>query len=162
MSSLKKQLTKEEALFCEIYVNGTAEYVADSGKCYSLAFGEPDEVQSKLKGRLLLSEERIGAYIAELSKLAAEESRSMKQYLTENLKSIIRETSTAQFYDQKGTELSTAPLRSVAVSAMKLLADLYPVKEAQASKLSIEGGDGASITFNVIVPESKTENDPAE
>ena len=83
----------------------------------------------------------------------------MKKFLTENLVHIIEETSTAEYRDRRGTRLSPAPLRSVAVSATKALMEMYPVKEAQVSKLNIEGGGEGGITFNVIVPEqSKPES----
>lgn len=44
---------------------------------------------------------------------------------------------------------------------MKLLADMYPVKEAQVSELNINGSDGSGITFNVIVPENKADKPEA-
>lgn len=162
MSSAKQQLTEDEATFCELYVNGSIEYVGNAAKCYSAVFQVQDPRRTRQLGRMLLIEPRIAKYVSELEKLAVEESKGMKRYLTENLISIIGETSTAQYYDRNGTSLSPAPLRSVAVGAMKLLADMYPVKEAQISKLNIEGGDGASITFNVIVPDAKPNNDPTE
>jgi hypothetical protein len=45
-------------------------------------------------------------------------------------------------------------MRSVAVNASKALMDMYPIKEAQVSKVNIEGGGEGGITFNVIVPET--------
>ena len=83
------------------------------------------------------------------------ETTHMKKFLTENLKHIIEETSTAVYRDRRGNKLSPAALRSVAVAASKTLMDMYPVKEAQVSKLNIEGGGENGIVFNVIVPESK-------
>ena len=65
----------------------------------------------------------------------------------------------AQYTDRRGTKLSPAPLRSVAVSATKALMEMYPVKEAQVNKLNIEGAGEGGITFNVIVPE-QVKQDP--
>ena len=66
------------------------------------------------------------------------------------------------YMDRRGTRLSPAPLRSVAVGASKALMDLYPVKEAQKHELSIGGAGEGGITFNVIVPEQAKEVKPTD
>lgn len=155
----KKQITDQEKLFCELYVNGTAPYAGNAVKCYSEVFKE-DGINIGNRAKGLLRTNRVRDYVKELEGMEAEEAVAMKRYLTQNLMSIVDECSTAQFYDRRGTALSPAPLRSVAVSAAKALMDIHPVKEAQVNKLNIEGAGEGGITFNVIVPDSKPLDDP--
>lgn len=151
----KHNLSEQEKTFCELYVNGSATYVGNAGECYKEAF--QTKWRFRQSGRELLIRDDIQSYIEDLQKMVDRENKNMKLYLTENLKSVISETVSAKYYDRNGTALSPAPLRSVAVGAMKLLADMYPVKEAQVSELNINGSDGSGITFNVIVPENKAD-----
>ena len=100
-----------------------------------------------------INEVLVQEKLTELAKLAYEEAKYMKKFLTRNLAKIVEECSSKENTNRKGQVISPAPLRSVAVSASKALMDMYPVKEAQ--KLSIEGGEEGGITFNVIMPEQK-------
>lgn len=150
-------MTDKEVLFCEVYVNGTAPYGGNAERCYREVFKEEDILVGQ-KARDLMSDPVVAAYIGELEKDAKIEASTMKRYLTQNLKKILDETSTAEFRDRKGQLISPAPLRSVAVNAAKALMDMYPVREAQVSKLNIDGDGETGITFNVIVPGSKSEN----
>lgn len=157
-----KQITEQEKLFCELYVSGTAPYAGNAVKCYSEVFKD-DGINAQYRAKLFMRKPRIRDYIKELEAMCAEEAGDMKRYLTENLKKILEETSTSQFYDRRGTALSVAPLRSVAVSAAKALMDMYDVKQAQVNKLNIEGnGAEGGITFNVIVPDAKPVEPSAE
>ena len=149
---MDSKLTEKEILFCELYVNGNAPYAGNAAKCYSEVFS-CDPRRTKHLAATLLMREDIQEYIKELEGMSHDEAKFMKKFLTENLIHIIEETSTAVYYDRRGTKLSPAPLRSVAVNASKALMEMYPVKEAQISKLNIEGGGEGGITFNVIVPE---------
>lgn len=151
------ELNKKERTFCELFVNGCAPYAGNAEKCYVDAFlADPSDVLNNHNAKLLLSEERIKNYIKELEAISADEAKDVKRYLTANLKHIIEEASVVEIYDRRGTRLSPAALRSVAVSASKALMEMYPVKEAQINKLDINGGgENGGITFNVIVPESK-------
>lgn len=153
----KEKLTDKEILFCELYVNGEAPYAGNAVKCYTHIFGD-NSVKSKHFAKVLLSRPKIRAYLEELEGLSYEEAKYMKKFLTENLIHIIEEASTAEFRDRKGTLLSPAALRSVAVNATKALMDMYPIKEAQINKLNIEGNGEGGIVFNVIVPNSQTNN----
>ena len=146
------KLTENEILFCELYVNGTAPYAGNAAKCYSEVF-KCDSKQTNHLAKTLLMREDIQAYLKELDGMTYEEAKYMKKFLTENLIHIIEETSVAQYHDRRGTKLSPAPLRSVAVSATKALMEMYPVKEAQINRLNIEGAGEGGITFNVIVPD---------
>lgn len=154
---MNNSLTASEKLFCELFVNGGADYAGDALKCYAKAFSVPDDVMNKTQAIAMLSQSKIKEYIAELEVLAQEESKAMKRFLTEQLTHIVRETSTAIYHDRRGTVLSPAPLRSVAVNASKALMDMYPVKEAQQINLGDENGNGG-ITFNLIVPETQKQN----
>ena len=143
---MDSKLTENEILFCELYVNGSAPYAGNAAKCYSEVF-KCDSKHTKHLAKQLLMREDIQAFLKEL------DAKFMKKFLTENLIHIIEETSVAEYRDRRGTKLSPAPLRSVAVSATKALMEMYPVKEAQVNKLNIEGAGEGGITFNVIVPE---------
>ena len=112
--------------------------------------------------RELMTREDVSKYLADLRRIANYENVDLKALLTEKLLHIIDETSTAHYTDRRGTELSPAPLRSVAVQAAKAIMELHPIKVAQESKLELSGGDGSNggITFNVIVPQEK--NNPEE
>lgn len=145
------KLTREEELFCQLFVNGTAPYGGDAVKCYQEVFHCSDVLDGH-KAKVLLARQEIQDYILQLESDNVKEAAHIKRFLTENLKSIIKETSTAQYRDRRGTQLSPAPLRSVAVSASKALMELYPVREAQVNKLNIEGNGESGIVFNVVVP----------
>lgn len=155
-----QQLNEKEKLFCELFMNGTAPYAGNALKCYSEVFKD-DGINANHRAKTLLRKPAVKAYIKEMEEMDAEQAAGMKRYLTQNLMRIIDETSTAQFYDRRGMSLSPAPLRSVAVSAVKALMDMYPVKEAQVNRLNIEG-DGAEggVTINVIVPDMTPKEDP--
>ena len=104
--------------------------------------------------------EDVKSFLEELRSIANYETTDLKSRLTEKLLSIIEETSTAQFKDRRGTLLSTAPLRSVAVQAAKALMEIHPIKVAQESKLELKGNGDAGIVFNVIVPEQNKAETP--
>ena len=157
----KINLTKEEELFCQLLVNGTAPYGGDAVKCYREVF-HCEHILDGHKAKKLLAREDIQEYISQLEAENAKEAVYVKKFLAENLKSIIKETSTAQFSDRRGTKLSPAAMRSVAVSASKALMELYPVREAQVSKVNIEGNGENGIVFNVIVPGSTDETKKEE
>lgn len=146
-----QKISDEERIFCELFVNGCAPYAGNAAKCYEDAFHKEKGALLNHEAKKLLKEPRIVEYLEELESISAEEARDMKRFLTANLKSIIEETSSANFTDRKGRNLSPAALRSVAVNASKALMELYPVKEAQINKIDIDGGE-SGITFNVIVP----------
>ena len=143
------ELTKDEILFCELYMNGTATYAGNAEKCYKEVFHDNSKTAG-VKAKRLLTDPRIQEYLKQLEELSVEEAQAIKRFLTTNLMSIISEASTSQFIDRFGTKLSPAPLRSVAVSASKALMEMYPVKEAQRVNLETDGG---GIVFNVVVPE---------
>ncbi len=149
-------LTDAEIAFCELYINGTAPYAGNPAKCYQDVFPEK---ASKGRGAAirLLNQPHIQKYIEELEAMNAFDAKRKREYLARHLESIIEETSTAEYSDRRGIKMSPAALRSVCVQAMKLYADLYPVKEAQVSKLNIENNGGGGITFNVIVPNQSSE-----
>lgn len=152
-------LSQNEKDFCELFVCGCDPYLGDARTCYKDVF--KDNSNTALgKAKKLMARSDVAEYIAELRKISNYETAEMKSLLTEKLLKIVNETSTAIYTDRRGTVLSPAPLRSVAVQASKALMELYPVKVAQESKLEINGnGEHGGIVFNVIVPEQakKTE-----
>ena len=159
--SVAPKISKEERIFCELFVNGCAPYAGNAAKCYADVFhtSKEDEMFNNQKAAVLLQEPRIAEYVKELEALSIEDAKNMKRFLTANLKHIIEETSRDIYYDRRGKALSPAALRSVAVSASKALMEMYPVKESQVNKFEINGGGESGITFNVIVPEQKSQTD---
>lgn len=158
METSKSQLSEQEKIFCELYVQGEAPFGGNAAKCYQEVFNDMSN-RSKTHATKMLARPEIQEYLKSLDELTYEEAKYMKTFLRENLIRIIQECSTAEYRDRRGTLLSPAALRSVAVNASKALMDLYPVKEAHTSKLSIEGAGEGGITFNVIMPEqTKSDN----
>jgi hypothetical protein len=159
---MQDKISQEEKRFCELYCNGAAPYAGNASRCYAKVFVgayDEDDLDSPIKARELLMKPEIQSYLETLEKQAYADSNYVKRYLTGTLMRIIDEASSASFKDRFNTQLSPAPLRSVAVSASKALADLYPVKESQKHELSIDGNGGApgqsGVTFNIIMPEKK-------
>lgn len=150
-------LTKQEADFCELYVFGCDPYAGDAKRCYEDVFKESGGLTLK-KARELMEREDVKLYIARLRKMANYETAELKSRLTEKLMHIIDETSTAVYTDRFCTPLSPAPLRAVAVQAIKTLMDMHPLKVAQEAKLELTGeGGAAGITFNLIAPPTQAE-----
>ena len=145
------QLTEQEKYFCNLYVHGDAPYCGNASECYKEALGKTKK--TKLEAMMLLGKPHIQGYIEELNGYNFEENMFLKKRLTANLLKIMDETSKAEYVDRRGTKLSPAPLRSVAVQAAKALMELHPIKEA--NKLSIESEGDGGIVFNVIVPDKK-------
>lgn len=154
-----EHLTEQEKLFCELFINGSAPYAGNAAKCYSEVY-KCDSIHTKHLAKALLMREDIQQFIEQLEAMSDLDVKNMKKFLTANLMHIVEETSTSTYTDRKGTPLSPAALRSVAVSASKALMDMYPVREAQISKLNIEGAGEGGITFNVIVPTEQPKQEP--
>ncbi|MBF0648597.1 hypothetical protein IR083_07180 [Dysgonomonas sp. GY75] len=157
----KQILSIEEEQFCELFVYGGSEYAGRHVKCYAEVFGE-GLLKLNVLSRKLLAKVEIQSRIRELMKdLQCEtENMAIKLQVAETLKAVMEETSTAQFSDKSGIDLSPAPLRAVSVNAAKALMELYPIRHVHEARLRIESG-GGGIVFNVIVPENKS-NEPDE
>ena len=158
-------ITTKEKRFCDYYIKGSAPYAGDAALCYLKIFtpevSEPNENQlteANIAAKALLCKEEIKEYLEELVASSADDNESLKRYVTESLKAILRETSSAQYRDRRGTVLSPAPLRSVAVQAAKALMELHPIKAAQSHNLNINGDGDGGITFNVIVPNQQSKD----
>lgn len=148
-------LSQKEKDFCELYIFGCDPYTGNARKCYEEIFLCASRTSLK-KARELMAREDVSEYLTNLRKIANYENADLKSRLTEKLMHIMEETSTAQYTDRRGTKLSVAPLRSVAVQAAKAVMEIHGIKAAQESKLELTGGEGnAGITFNVIVPQEK-------
>lgn len=149
--------TKEEN-FCLLLTGGVAPYAGNIAKCYEAAFGVKDKY-SLHHGQQLMKRPDIKGRLAELEEDSAVRATDMKKYLTSTYMKIIDECSSAEYSDRRGNPLSPAAMRSVAINAGKALAELYPIKEAQVSKVNIGAGEGdnaPAITFNVIVPDKSS------
>ncbi len=157
--NIPNTLTQQEIDFCELFVFGCDPYAGNARKCYTEIFHDTSNVCLRKAKQLMLRED-VKSFLEELRSIANYETTDLKSRLTEKLLSIIEETSTAQFKDRRGTLLSTAPLRSVAVQAAKALMEIHPIKVAQESKLELKGNGDAGIVFNVIVPEQNKAETP--
>jgi hypothetical protein len=145
-------LSKNDELFCDLYVNGERPYVGDAHECYKAVFKELSK--TGLEVIHYMARQEIKERIEELQEQNVVDTVALKKFLTRNLIGIVKEASTGSYLDRHGREISPAAMRSVAVNASKALMDMYPIKEAQVSKVNIEGGGEGGITFNVIVPET--------
>ena len=152
METSNTNLTDQEILFCDLFAHGEAPFGGNAARCYQEVFNDTSK-RTKSRASRLLARPEIQEYLKSLDELTYEEAKYMKTFLRENLISIIEECSTAELRDRKGVIQSPAAMRSIAVNAVKVLAELYPVKAAQESKLKIEGSGEGGITFNVIMPE---------
>lgn len=152
METSNTNLTDQEILFCDLFAHGEAPFGGNAARCYQEVFNDTSK-RTKSRAAHLLARPEIQEYLKFLDELTYEEAKYMKTFLRENLISIIEECSTAELRDRKGVIQSPAAMRSIAVNAVKVLAELYPVKAAQESKLKIEGSGEGGITFNVIMPE---------
>lgn len=152
METSNTNLTDQEILFCDLFAHGEAPFGGNAARCYQEVFNDTSK-RTKSRAAHLLARPEIQEYLKSLDELTYEEAKYMKTFLRENLISIIEECSTAELRDRKGVIQSPAAMRSIAVNAVKVLAELYPVKAAQKSKLKIEGSGEGGITFNVIMPE---------
>lgn len=157
---METTLNDKEQKFCLIYTNGPAPYNGNEVRCYHLVFNENTkapaeqlEIEVALKANELMMRPEIKEYIESLQALSVVNATTLRPRLTQTLLKISDECSTATFQDKWGTDLSPAALRSVAVNAIKTLADIYGIKEDVAHKISLEGTDGEGITFNLIAPQ---------
>jgi hypothetical protein len=152
--SIPSSLSQKEANFCALFVCGCDPYAGNARKCYEEVF--LDNSQTALKSaRELMARDDIKFYIERLRDIHEYKTAEMKARLTEKLLRIVDETSTAIYTDRRGTPLSPAPLRSVAVQATKALMEMYPVRVAEESKFEFKGGENGEIVFNIVAPQNK-------
>lgn len=152
--STGESLSPAEAKFCDLYCNGGKEYIGKGGKCFIEAFGVERTLHSAhLSAKRLLKKQHVIERIKELVNLTTEENLAMKKRLTESLFSILEETRDALYKDRRGTLLSPAPLRAVAVNAAKAIADLNNIGGTSEAKFTIDASNGGGVTFNVVVPQ---------
>ena len=152
------ELTEQEAAFCELFVFGDKEFAGQVVACYKEAF-QVDGKNVAIVARRLLAKEHISATIAELAEIkhSQTETLAVKLQVAETLRSVMKETSSENFTDKFGVDISPAPLRAVSVNAAKALMEIFPIKHSQGDG-SKQGKEGGSIIFNVVVP-SKIEID---
>lgn len=147
-----------EAKFCLLYVNAPAPMSGDPRRCYQAVFGDhDDDADAQYKAMQLMSKPCVKARLDELIALNTFDSVSLKHKLTATLLKITDECSESTTMDRFGHELSAAPMRAVAVNAIKTLNDMYGIKEDIAHKVTLEGTDGNGIVFNINVPKETKE-----
>lgn len=167
------ELSELEAQFCLLYVNAPAPYGGNPAKCYKAVFNKPSEeickysmqdsdeerrnaqrVNFELSAKVLMQKPAVIKRIEELEDLTVVNATTLRPKLTKMLLKVSEECSESVYEDRFGNKMSPAALRSVAVSAIKELNDMYGIKEDIAHTVKLEGKDGAGIVFNVIAPES--------
>ncbi len=154
-------LSENERKFCELYAKGVAPYAGNPVKCYEEAFASKDPLCG-MKAYTLLSRPDVQSYLTEISVEGFDETAYIKEFVKTNMMSIITEMGHSNFVDRKGNPVSQAAARGVAVSAAKVLLEMYKIKEPNSNEVNISNKDGGNITFNVIVPESKKKELPNE
>lgn len=147
---------KEE--FCVLYASGPAMFAGNAKKCYETVYVVSDR-DAAIQSDKLLKDPEVIERIKEIDATMLENNGAMRKFLTSNLMQIVERCSIDEYRDRRGTLLSPAPLRAVAVNAMKSLMDLYPVKQASEHKVELSGASENGIVFNVIVPTSEKEKD---
>lgn len=175
MSKIK--LTDQEEKFCLVYVCGPAPYNGNAQKTYDLVYHnivdrdrveaseearlvfEREKVEKTLTAHTLMMREDIKERIAQLQSESMINATTLAPRLTASLLKIVDECSTLMVEDRWGTLVSPAAMRSVAVNAASKLMEMYGIKEDIAHKVVLESGEGDGITFNLVVPESKSENE---
>lgn len=158
----KDVLTEKEAKFCLLYVNAPAPYGGNERKCYQAVFRDKfyNDVEASIEARELMRKEAVRKRIEDLQENNIVNAATLRPRLTQTLLKVAEECSEDKYKDRFGIELSPAALRSVSVNAIRLLSDMYGIKEDIAHKVSIEGNGGSGVTINVIAPQ-KTDNTEA-
>ncbi len=153
-------LTPQQEDFCHLFVYGGREYAGKREKCFARAFGATDRTDAEQESRRLLDRTAVASRIKELARTLQTETEhiAIKLQVAETLKAVMEETASATFTDKFGIDLSPAPLRAVSVNAAKALMELYPIKNANESRLRVEGADG-NVIFNVVVPDAREKNE---
>lgn len=156
-AKLIDSLTKQEQVFCELFVNGSGNEVGDAFLCYKKAYDTNSDYKALRHGQELLLRPDIQEYINYLdcpTEIAAFKERHMKRKITKKLMHIAEECADANYVDRRGNPISPAALRSVAVNAYKTIASINSLGNKVDDESASGGANGASgITFNVIVPQ---------
>lgn len=118
-----------------------------------------EDVDDEMLARQLMMRDEIKDRIERIQSENIVNAATLRPRLTETLLKIADECSTLVCEDKFGMKVSPAALRSVAVNAISKLTDMYGIKEDIAHKVMLEGADGDGITFNLIVPQSKPDNE---
>lgn len=151
-------ITDQEARFCLLYVNGSDKIAGNARKCYQAVFPEvADDAEALTNARKILAKQGVKERIKELRNVEIYSADSLRPMLTEKLLNIADECSSESYVNPKTGELmQPAAMRSVAVSAIKTIADIYGIKEDVAHHISIGGeNNGGNVVFNVIMPEER-------
>lgn len=161
-----------EEKFCWVYACGPVPYVGNAPRSYELVFKKSsgklidvddnaveEDIDTNIAARKLMARKEIQDRIDEIQSMNAVNATTLRPRLTETLLKIADECTTLSCHDKWGNLLSPAALRSVAVSAVSKLTDMYGIKEDIAHKVMLEGSDGDGITFNVIMPQKENDTE---
>ena len=162
MKDIKRQtqeLTEAEKDFCQLYVYGGVDYAGQATACYKECFANVEGKNYGAKAAAFIRQDYIEADIKRLVDTPSfdTETIAVKLQISETLKKVMSETSKSEYQDKYGMTLSPAPLRAVSVNAAKALMEIYPVKHTSNTINNCNSESG--ITFNVIIPQSKSPSD---
>ena len=158
-------LTDDEANFCLLYVDAPAPLAGNATECYIKVFGVDGDgdalsrSKAAYQAKKLLEKEFVKKRIEELERVNLYDSATLKQRITTTMLKIMDECADSEYSDRYKTKLSPAALRSVAVSAAKMVADINGIKEDTVQKILLGSEDGNGITFNLVVPEKKNHSE---
>lgn len=153
---MNTNLTEQEIKFCQLFVHGSGDEVGDAIACYKKAF-DCGDYKAINHYQDLIKRKDIQDYINDLEcpeDLESFQERHLRHKVTKKLLHIAEECSNQTYSDRRGNAISPAAMRSVAVHAYKIIADINGISK---KKDIAENGDngsqgGSGITFNVIVP----------
>lgn len=155
-------LTDEEAKFCLLFANGSANLAGNATKCYLALHPELDDVEATTIAKGILKKPVVKERLQELNEVNLHNSEFLRPQITETLLKIMRECSSDKYTDEDGNVVSPAALRAVAVHAAKELNSMYGIKEAIAHKVSVDSGGSEGVTFNIIMPNTNNNSEMEE
>lgn len=140
-----RPLTKQEAFFCMYYVNAPAPIARSPRACYQRAFGVSDPVDAQFKGRELLQDPAIKKRLKSCAKESELSAGELRSRVINNLLAIAEECSTPT----KDGKINPSA-RSVAVTALKAVAEYSGIKDENARDIGSSTPTG--VTFNFVMP----------
>lgn len=153
-------LEDNEERFCQLYVNGNPKFRKNAVACYNYLYGDDGtdelmEADARYKANCLLNEERIKKRIEQLESLNKVECGTLRERITSMMMKVMDECANDVYSDRRGIPIAPAAMRSVSVSAAKLVSDINGLREETIQKIQV-GTDGDNgLVFNLVVPEKR-------
>ena len=132
--------------------------------CYIFVYGVEDEhdelvmAEARYKANAMLQDEQIKERVEQLESLNKVENDTLRERITSMMLKVMGECATDVYADRRGVKIAPAAMRSVSVSAAKLLSDINGLREESVQKIQIGTEDDKGLVFNLVVPEKKKED----